>query len=418
MEYYNIDREPRKKQRTGAKPWQVAFLMLLTALLTAGIIFALLLSGATRYTVVDSKSKSSTALLSTLLDDIEKYYYFSDEGPSTEKLADAAAHSIVDAVGDPYAAYYSEEEYESFRSSISGNYKGIGVLVTMDKEKGLFVERVYEDTPAERAGLLAGDYISEVDGQNVIGMELTPAADLISGEDGSTVHLVVLRGEETLNIDAVRGDVYIRRVYTEQLENGIGYLRIESFTGNAATEFDAALDGLLESGITSLIIDVRGNPGGTLDTVVSIADRILPECVITTLEGKLVTPPEVHRSDAEHCIDLPLIVLTNGESASASEIFASAVQENGAGRILGTNTLGKGIVQTSWEVLPGQGYIKLTTDVYLTPNGNMIHGIGVAPDIEIAQDPELENTDIFFIMRDMRERDLQLNAAIELLNAQ
>lgn len=411
-----MEMNDKNNSRSGASAGQVALLMLLSAVISAVLVIALLALGTTRYKLVDSTRSRSTALLTELLSNVSKYYYFSDDAPSEEELTDAAAHALVNAVGDPYAAYYSEEEYESFRDSMNGNYKGIGVLIQADPERGTLVERVYEETPAETAGLLAGDIITAVDGQSVVGLDANQVSALIMGEDGTIVSLTILRGEETLSLPVTRGDVYVRRVYTQLLENSIGYLRMDSFTGNVVDEFNAGLDKLLADGVTALIIDVRNNPGGTLDSVVAIADRILPDCIITTLEGKLVDPPQVYRSSDAQKLEIPLVVLTNGNSASASEIFASAVQDNAAGLILGTTTFGKGIVQTSWEVLPGQGYLKLTTDAYLTPKGSMIHGVGITPDRIVEQDPELESTDVFFILRDMPERDLQLNAAIEYLN--
>lgn len=415
--------ETERNERTeraarGASAGQVALLMLISAALTAFIIIGALLLGTTRFRLVDASKERTTALIGELLNDIDRYYYFGDKAPADEELIDAAAHSLVNAVGDPYAAYYSEKEYEDFRGSLNGNYKGIGILIKADGENGTLVERVYEDNPAARAGMYDGDHIIAVNGESVIGLDVEAVSGLIGGEDGTTVVLTVRRGDQTLDIPVVRGDVYVRRVYGEMLDDRIGYIRIDSFTGGASSEFSSVLDALLQSNASSLIIDVRNDPGGTLDVVVEIADRILPECTVTTLSGKLVDPPEVYRSTAEASLNIPFVVLTNGNSASASEIFASAVQDNKAGTVIGTTTFGKGIVQTSWQVLPGKGYIKLTTDAYLTPNGNMIHGIGVTPDITVEQDPELEDIDLFTIMRDMREKDLQLQAAIEFLRGQ
>ncbi|MBO4878949.1 MAG: S41 family peptidase [Clostridia bacterium] len=407
-------REAKKRSGKGASAWQVAVLMLLSALLAAVIVVAVLALGGTRYTIVDTKDSEDLSVLNKLLHDVKNYYYFTDELPASDELIDAAAQGLVDKVGDPYADYYSRAEYEDFRQQLSGNFKGIGVLISQD-ERGAYVQRVYEDAPAAKAGMQDGDCIVAVNGSSVAGMELGAISDIIGGEDGTVVRLTVLRGEETLDLNVTRGDVYVRRVYTERLGNGIGYLRIDSFTGNAAAEFNDAIDGFLKMGMEGLVIDLRNNPGGMLETVVAICDRILPECTITTIEGKLVNPPKVYTSSAKESIDIPIVVLTNGNSASASEIFAAAIKENHAGVIMGTNTFGKGIVQTSWQLLPGKGYLKLTTDVYKTPNGNMIHGVGVAPDIELAQDPEIEGYDIYYIRRDMKDRDVQVNAAIEYL---
>lgn len=398
----------------GLPAWQVILLMLLTALLSGGAVLAVLALGVTRYSIADSRSGTDMSVLTKLMSDVQNYYYFSDDLPSSEKLLDGAAQGLVDSVGDPYADYYSVEEFESFRNQLAGNFKGIGVLISQ-AEKGTLINRVYEDSPAAKAGLLDNDVIIAVDGKSVVGMDVNTVSTMVGGEDGTSVALTVLRGDETLTIPVVRGDVYVRRVSYELLDNNIGYLRIDSFTGNAEAEFNDVVDILLKRGIKSLIIDLRNNPGGELETVVKICDRVLPACTITTIEGKLANPATVYKSSADESLDLPIVVLTNGYSASASEIFAAAIQDNKAGIIMGTNTFGKGIVQTSWQLMPGKGYIKLTTDVYKTPNGRMIHGIGVAPDVVVEQDPELANTDIFFIRRDMPERDLQVNAAVDYL---
>lgn len=409
-------RRSAEKRYAGARPWQVAVLMLMSAAVAALVLFVALLGGRGRYRLIDGGAKYDSSLISTLLSEIDNYYYFHEEAPDTKKLLEDAAHDIVNSIGDPYAAYYTNEEYAEFESSTNGNYKGIGVLLTVTEANGAEVVRVYDGNPAANAGVREGDIITAVDGKSTLGLSHDDVSGMIGGADGTTVALTVKRGGETLQIDVQRGDVYIRRVYTEMLQDNIGYIRIESFTGNAAEEFNEGLDELLAKGIESLVIDLRNNPGGSLDSVVAICDRILPECTITTLEGKLVNPPQTFESTAEQSLDIPYAVLINGNSASASEIFASAVQDNKSGTLIGKNTFGKGIVQSSWELQNGQGYIKLTTDVYRTPNGRLIHEIGVAPDIEVEQDSELVNYDVYFIMRDYADRDLQLKAAVDFLN--
>ena len=401
----------------GIKAWQVVVLMLLSAVLSAVVVIGSLLSGNGRYSIIDRGSDTDASLISTLLANIKEYYYFSDKAPSSKELLNAAAHKLVEKVGDPYAEYFTLEEYSDFQSSMNGNFKGIGAIVSKMDGEGISILRVYEDSPAEQAGIMDGDVIIEVDGESIVELDQDTAVGKIAGEDGSTVTLSVMRGETRHIIQVVRGDVYAKRVYTEPIEDGIGYIRIESFTGSAADEFDAAVTEMLANGAKALVFDIRDNPGGDLGTVVKICDRILPECTITTIEGKFVQKPEVYRSTAEKSISIPYAVLTNGYSASASEIFASAVQDNKAGTLIGTNTFGKGIVQTTWEVLSGEGYLKLTTEVYLTPNGNMIHEKGVAPDIELAQDPALEEMGIYYIRRDMADRDLQMLKAVEVLKS-
>ncbi len=199
------------------------------------------------------------------------------------------------------------------------------------------------------------------------------------------------------------------------LENNIGYICIEEFTGDAAGAFNAQLEQLLAKGIDSLIIDLRNNPGGSLDIVVEIADRVLPDCNITTLEGKLVDPPREYRSDDKEKLEIPYVVLVNENSASASEVFSSAVQDNQAAKLVGTKTFGKGIVQTSWSLGEGMGTIKLTTDAYITPNGRHIHEIGLTPDIVVEQPVELQGVSPYVLLNEYREQDVQLTAAIEYL---
>ena len=406
----------RSKERVqGAKLWQVVLLMLLSAVLAAIIVIAVLLSGKTQYAIVDTANGSDASRISALLNAIDKYYYFADEAPSNEELLDFASHEIVNKLGDPYTSYFTDEEYEAFRNDINGNYKGIGVLVSFVENKGLKVERCYENNPAYLAGVRDGDIITRADGVDLAPLNIESANEYLKGEDGTTVKLTVLRDGKEMEFSAKRGDVTVKRVYTETLENNIGYLRIESFTGNAETEFDEALDTLLGSGIKSLIIDLRNNPGGYLDSVAKICDRILPECKITTIEGNMSEKPVVYSSTDEEKLSIPFVVLVNENSASASEIFASAVQDNKAGTIIGVNTFGKGIVQSNLDFANGMGHLKITTDVYRTPAGNLIHGIGVAPDIEVIQADELKPLDPYFIMKDYRDKDLVLKAAIDFL---
>lgn len=249
------------KKYNGARPWQVAVLMLMSAAVAALVLFVALLGGNGRYRLIDGGAKYDSSLISTLLSEIDKYYYFHDDAPDTEKLLEDAAHDIVNSIGDPYAAYYTNEEYEAFENSINGSYKGIGVLLGVTDGNGAEIVRVYEGNPAAKAGIREGDTVIAVDGKSTLGLPHEEVSDLISGLGGTTVALTIKRGEETLEIDVERGDVYIKRVYTEILENSIGYIRIESFTGNAAEEFNEGLDGLLGQGIESLIIDLRNNPG-------------------------------------------------------------------------------------------------------------------------------------------------------------
>lgn len=413
MPRYKVNDMVIKPQKKGIRGWQVAVLMLLSGVVSVVLVFAVLINyGNQIYSKYDSQ------VISDLLQCVDQYYYFDEDKPDTDKLLNAAAKALVAEIGDPYAEYFSDEEYNAYRDNLNGNYKGIGVLVGLDPDgRGLTVERAYINNPAYNAGVRDGDIITSVNGNQIKDKDLNQAAELLMGDDGSIAELGILREGEAqpLTISVKRGDVVVTRVFSEKLENNIGYICIEEFTGDAAEAFDTQLNELLSSGITSLIIDLRNNPGGSLDTVVEIADRVLPKCTITTLSGKMVDPPREYRSDDKQKLEIPYVVLVNENSASASEVFSSAVQDNNAAKLIGTTTFGKGIVQTSWSLGEGEGMIKLTTDAYTTPNGRHIHGVGLTPDIEVELPEELKGLSPYALMNAHRDSDTQLSSAIEYL---
>lgn len=399
----------KRKKNSQIKGYQVAILMIIS-LLVGGVLTVALMGN------IIPNSEYDASVISALMESIDKYYYFQDEKPDVNTMLNAAAEAVIATTGDRYAQYFTDEGYGDYYDNLNGNYKGIGVLVSLDEQgRGLLVTRAYTDNPAFNAGVCDGDVITHIDGVDVSDMSLDDASDLILGEDSSVVKLTILRDDKSLEIDVTRGDVTVSRVFSEKLENGIGYICIEEFTGDAATAFDTQLESLLNDGITSLIIDLRNNPGGGLDTVVKIADRILPECLITTIEGQLVDPPKEYRSTDDEKLDIPYVVLVNGSSASASEVFSGAVQDNEAAILIGTTTYGKGIVQTSWSLGTGMGVIKLTTDAYRTPDGSLIHGIGLTPDIEIELPIELQGISPYTLFHEYREQDTQLSRAIQYL---
>lgn len=395
--------------------WRVAILMLISAAIACMLTIIVLTSGVTRYRILDTESRYDTRLISTLLEWVDKYYY--GEKPDPDALVAAAGHALIQNIGDPYSAYYTDEEYASFTSEMNGQYKGIGVSLYEPDENGALLARVYEGNFAYEAGLREGDYITAVDGQSVISKPIDDVTALIAGEAGTTVNITVKRGDETLEFTVERGDVYIKRIDYRMLENKMGYIRIDSFTGKCAEEFDSAIDDLESQGMTSLIIDLRDNPGGTLNVVNEVCDRILPECTITTLKGNTINPENVYSSTAQQSLDIPYVLLINEYSASCSEIMAGAVQDNGTGLLIGTATYGKGIVQTTWDLGEGYGWIKLTTDAYYTPSGKSLNGVGVTPDKLVQLPQELQSYDIYTLMRDHMDDDTQLRAAIEYLNA-
>ena len=344
--------------------------------------------------------------LGTLLTLIEEVYYEADE-LETEDLQEGLYRGLVDALDDPYSVYYDAEEIEELEESLSGSYSGIGCYVSLDETTGYpKIAGVISGSPAEAAGLLADDIIMEADGESLAGLDLDVAVTKIRGEEGTAVHLTIYRSGEAdyLEFDIVRGVVDSETAAGGMLdaENGIGYIEITEFDDVTCEQFTAILDELLEQGMQGLIVDLRDNPGGTVDSVTSIAEYLIPEGLVFYMEYPDGTREE-YSADGSSYIDLPIVVLINGNSASASEILSSAIQDSGAGTVVGTQSYGKGVVQTIYSLTDGTG-VKLTIAEYFTRNGNRIHGIGVTPDVEAELDADAYLED---------GTDTQLQAATE-----
>ena len=311
-----------------------------------------------------------------------KLYYYDDI--ENEKLQDGLYTGLIDGLGDKYSVYYSAEDYQALQISTTGQYYGIGAGLSQDKDTMVVtVNKVYEGTPSESAGLLKDDVIVSVDGTEAASMELSELVKLIRGEKGTTVHLEIYRPstEENLSFDVERQDITLPSVSHKMFEDGIGYVHIDSFETETAAQFEEAVKDLENQGMKALIIDVRYNPGGMVTAVVQILDDILPEGTVVYTEDKNGNRQD-YTSSGDTYLDYPLAVLINGESASASEILAGAVKDYQYGTLIGTTTFGKGIVQTIFPLEDGDA-VKLTTAKYFTPNGNYIHGVGIEPDIEL-----------------------------------
>ena len=279
---------------------------------------------------------------------------------------------------------YNAEDYQALQISTTGQYYGIGAGLSQDKDTMVVtVNKVYEGTPSESAGLLKDDVIVSVDGTEAASMELSELVKLIRGEKGTTVHLEIYRPstEENLSFDVERHDITLPSVSHNMFEDGIGYVHIDSFETETAAQFEEAVKDLEDQGMKALIIDVRYNPGGMVTAVVQILDDILPEGTVVYTEDKNGNRQD-YTSSGDTYLDYPLAVLINGESASASEILAGAVKDYQYGTLIGTTTFGKGIVQTIFPLENGDA-VKLTTAKYFTPKGNYIHGVGIEPDIEL-----------------------------------
>ncbi|MBQ7113872.1 MAG: S41 family peptidase [Clostridia bacterium] len=388
--------------------------ILITACVTAGLMLRATQNKRTDEVVFSAEeySKISDLLfLNEMIGHIENDAL--NESPGRAALLEAAAEGIVSALDDPYAVYYTPEEYEAYLANINGEYTGIGVLVGQPAEAGAVILDVYDETPAAEAGLLPGDILTAVDGMPVAPMLLEELSAAIDKETGESVTLSILRGEEASDVSLTCAALNLSRVSHALFKERTGYIRISMFSGNCATEFREALNDLTERGMRSLVIDLRNNPGGTLENVTEIADSLLGSGTVVSLRGRLDAEGKVYESNAKG-ISVPLAIIVNENSASASEILAAAVQDHGAGVVVGMTTFGKGVVQTSMQLEGNQAWLKLTTDAYYTPSGKNIDGIGVTPDIEIALPDEFTGLAIDQIEQ---EDDAQLWAALDHVRA-
>lgn len=309
----------------------------------------------------------------------------------SELLSAYLFKGIAAGLDDPYANYYTAEELNSVMDASRGEYNGIGAVLEQDAQTGeLSVNDVYVGRPAEQAGLQSGDILEQIDDTAVDGMSLDDVVALIKGMDGSfTMKIYRPSAESEFSFEIECGDVEVPAVTYEMLEDGIGYIRLSEFTEVAVGQFVDAAEELEENGMQKLIVDLRDNPGGLLTSVCDILDEVLPEGLLVYTEDKDGSREE-YNSDRMRTVDCELAVLVNENSASASEIFAGAIQDHEAGTIIGTTTYGKGIVQKTFPLSDGSAF-KMTVEKYYTPLGQDINGNGITPDIIV--DNETENTE-------------------------
>lgn len=303
------------------------------------------------------------------------YYQDVDE----DKLILGAEKGLIQALNDPYSEYYTEEEFALLKEQTQGSFTGIGIYMTGNDKDNIVVQSVIKNYPAEKSGLKAGDIILKVDGEQVKASESTKASSKIKGKVGTSVVLTIQRGDKKFDVTVKREEIIVESVKSEVKEDNIGYIQITSFDKNTYNEFKEHMSSLQKKNVKSLIIDLRDNPGGLLDVCVDIADDLLGKgTIVYTKDNKGDT--QYYKSDANK-IDLPIVVLINENSASASEILTAAIVDNKAGIAVGTTSYGKGLVQSVKEFKDGTGY-KLTTAQYYTPNGDYINKQGIKPNIE------------------------------------
>lgn len=330
---------------------------------------------------------------------------------STDKLEEGVYAGLIYGLGDVYSRYYTKDEYEQESVTTEGSYVGIGVAMQKYTAGGVQIVECYKGSTAEEAGVKVDDVITAINGEDITDMELQDVVSMIKDNEDKDVVLTVQRkGEDTQEITVKVSNVELPSVFGEMLDENTGYIQITEFKGVTVEQYEEVFADLKEQGMERLVVDLRDNPGGLLNVVCDILRDILPEGLIVYTEDKNGNRSE-ETCDGKNPLDMPLAVLVNGNSASASEIFAGAVKDYGLGTIVGTTTYGKGVVQSIRQLSDGSA-VKLTIANYYTPKGNSINKTGIQPDVEVELSPELLNQEEI-----THEEDNQLQAALNSLNA-
>ena len=333
----------------------------------------------------EAVSEDTVAKMKVIENVIDTYFY--KEDVDKDAMVDGIFKGMVESLGDPYSEYYSKEELESLYQDSLGVYYGVGAYVSLDTTTGLAkVSGIIADSPAEEADLRAEDIIYKVDDVDVTGMTLQETVSLIKGDENTTVKLTLIRDGKEIEKEVTRRKVESPTVKFEMLDDGMAYIQITEFDTVTVDQFTEAMAMARGNDMKGLILDLRSNPGGNLSSVVSIAKQMLPKGLIVYTEDRDGNREE-YSCDGSKELDVPMVVLVNGNSASASEILAGAIKDYGIGTLVGTTTFGKGIVQRPIELSDGSA-VKLTISSYYTPNGINIHGIGIEPDVECEFDSE------------------------------
>lgn len=400
--------ENRNTQRIYKMIMLVLIVIIVTSLVTAFATYQYIINNGISYSKVNTTSLEGLEYtLSQFRSELEKKYIGEI---NDEELIEGAVKGYVDALGDPYTTYYTKKEMKTIMEETNGNFVGIGVYMTKDLEKNaILIIKPIENSPAEKAGILPGDLITKVDDVEYTGDKLEEASNKIRGEEGTKVKLEIYRNGETKTFELTRTKVVVSHVTTKVLNNDIGYIAISDFEGECASEFETKYKQLEKQGIKKLIIDIRNNGGGIVDEALKIANMLVDKDSTLLITKDKSDKEEITKATEKSIINVPTVVLVNGYSASASEILAGALKDNGKATLVGTKTYGKGIIQELHQLSDGSG-LKITVSEYYTPNHNAIHKIGITPDVEIdlSEDVKQQTT--------IQEKDdNQLQKAIEIL---
>jgi carboxyl-terminal processing protease len=396
-----------KNQRAYKIVMLVVLTILITAIVTSIAVYNTVSSSNIKYITVSSDSSSIAKTFEYYKKFIEqKYIGDIDE----DKMIESALKGYVEGLDDPYSEYITAEEMQEYMADATGKYVGIGVYIANNTATNqIVVVAPIKGSPAEEAGIQAGDIISKVDGVEYTGEELSEASAKLKAEEGTTVKVEVIRDSETIEFEVERRTIKVNHVESTILENDIGYIQINSFDDGTYDEFKEQYNELAEKNIKSLIIDLRNNGGGIVDESIDIADMMVDKNKTLLITSAKDAEEELTTAKTDKVIDMPIVFLVNENTASASEILTVAVRENSDNvKVVGTQTYGKGVIQSIFTLSNGSG-LKLTTNQYYSPNHNTINKVGITPDFEV----ELPEGESIYTVE--QENDTQLQKAIELL---
>ena len=401
--------EEQKRFKTYKIIMLVVLVAFITFLVTSIVMYQYFTNDSFGKSIVE-KSEQTSDIAETLEDYrkiIDKYYLGDiDE----EKLKEGAIAGYIKGLDDEYTEYISKEDMADYMADATGNFVGVGVYMVQDTEANkIMVLSPIKGSPAEKAGLQPGDYIIAVDGVTYTGEQMTEASNKIKGETGTTVKLQIQRKDETLDIELTRENIKVNPVEGEVLENNIGYIEFSSFDDGTAEEFKTKFEELQGKGIKSLIIDLRNNGGGIVDEALEIANYILDKDSVILYEVDKNNNETVEKTTDDQIINMPIVILTNENTASSSEILAGALKDHKKATIVGEKTYGKGVIQRLLTLPDGSG-LKITSEKYLTPNRTEINKVGIEPDEKV----ELPET-VTNILNLEKNEDTQLQKAIEIL---
>lgn len=354
-----------------------------------------------------NSNKSIANQLEQYREIIDKYYLGEvDE----EKLEEGAIKGYIEGLGDPYTEYISKEDMDDYLDDTMGNYVGIGIYMIKNTDYDrIQVLSTIKGSPAEKVGIQAGDLIISVNGIEYKADDMTTASNNIKGEEGTKLTIEILRGTQNIKYEITREKVKVNQVEGKVLSNNIGYIQFSSFDETTAKDFKAKYEELAKKGIQSLIIDLRNNGGGIVDEALEIADYVAVKDSVLLYEVDKNDKETVRKAKTDPIINMPIIILTNENTASASEILAGALKDLGKAKIVGTKTYGKGVIQQILKLNDGSG-LKITIEEYQTPNRNKINKVGIEPDENVELPDSVEN-----IFNVKESEDTQLQKAIEML---